>query len=114
MISAIKIELNILLHSPPFFFFEKGDHFSGMLLHPPATAAFMLIIVAVILPVNCLPASVLQLHRAFPPNERVELDVLRARDAARHARILQSSGGGGVGGVVDFVVQGTSDPFLVG
>ncbi|XP_057534988.1 aspartic proteinase 36-like isoform X1 [Amaranthus tricolor] len=85
-----------------------------MLLHPPATAAFMLIIVAVILPVNCLPASVLQLHRAFPPNERVELDVLRARDAARHARILQSSGGGGVGGVVDFVVQGTSDPFLVG
>lgn len=53
-----------------------------------------------------LPASVLTLERAFPANERVELEVLRARDRARHARILQ--------GVVDFTVLGTSDPYLAG
>ncbi|XP_057512131.1 aspartic proteinase 36 isoform X1 [Actinidia eriantha] len=57
-----------------------------------------------------LPASLLTLERAFPANQRVELEVLRARDRARHARILQ----GVVGGVVDFSVLGTSDPFLVG
>lgn len=53
-----------------------------------------------------LPANVLTLERAFPANERVELEVLRARDRARHARILQ--------GVVDFTVLGTSDPYLAG
>ncbi|GMN46826.1 hypothetical protein TIFTF001_016010 [Ficus carica] len=36
----------------------------------------------------------LQLGRAFPPTQRVELDSLRARDGLRHARILQ-------GGFVD-------------
>lgn len=95
---------------------------------PPTTAAFMLIIAAVVLPVTVVyskfPVSVLPLERVFPENESVELDVLRARDAARHERILQGGGrggggsggggGGGVGGVVDFSVQGTSDPYLVG
>ncbi|GFZ02400.1 eukaryotic aspartyl protease family protein [Actinidia rufa] len=57
-----------------------------------------------------LPASLLTLERAFPANQRVELEVLRARDRARHSRILQ----GVVSGVVDFSVLGTSDPFLVG
>lgn len=57
-----------------------------------------------------LPAGFLSLERAFPANETVELEVLRARDRARHGRLLQ----GGVGGVVDFSVLGTSDPFLVG
>uniref|UniRef100_A0A5B6Z010 Putative aspartic proteinase-like protein 2 isoform X1 n=1 Tax=Davidia involucrata TaxID=16924 RepID=A0A5B6Z010_DAVIN len=57
-----------------------------------------------------VPASLLTLERAFPVNQRVELEWLRARDRARHARILQ----GVVGGVVDFPVFGTSDPYLVG
>lgn len=52
----------------------------------------------------------LPLERSFPLTHRVELDQLRARDRARHARILQDS----VGGVVDFSVQGSSDPYFVG
>ncbi|KAK2965365.1 hypothetical protein RJ640_024107 [Escallonia rubra] len=56
------------------------------------------------------PAGLLTLERAFPVSQRVELEVLRARDRARHARILQ----GVAGGVVDFSVSGTSDPYLVG
>ncbi|KAL6337034.1 hypothetical protein AAG906_036348 [Vitis piasezkii] len=56
------------------------------------------------------PASLLTLERAFPVNQRVELEVLRARDQARHGRLLR----GVVGGVVDFTVYGTSDPYLVG
>lgn len=56
------------------------------------------------------PASLLTLERAFPVNQRVELEVLRARDRARHGRLLR----GVVGGVVDFTVSGTSDPYLVG
>ena len=54
------------------------------------------------------PAS-LTLERAFPTNHGVELSQLRARDALRHRRMLQSSNG-----VVDFSVQGTFDPFQVG
>lgn len=56
------------------------------------------------------PASLITLERAFPAEQRVDLDVLRARDRARHARILQ----GVVDGVVDFAVDGTSDPYLAG
>ncbi|CAM8916882.1 unnamed protein product [Rhodiola kirilowii] len=54
---------------------------------------------------------VLTLERAFPVNRSVELDELRARDAARHARMLQQVV---VGGVVDFHVVGSSDPYLIG
>lgn len=53
---------------------------------------------------------VLTLERVFPVDEKVELGVMRARDRARHARILQSFSGG----IVDFPVLGTSDPFVVG
>ncbi|KAB2046489.1 hypothetical protein ES319_D01G238900v1 [Gossypium barbadense] len=53
---------------------------------------------------------VIPLERAFPLNGRVELSQLVARDQLRHSRMLQ----GLVGGVVDFSVQGTSDPYLVG
>ncbi|XP_011094460.1 aspartic proteinase-like protein 2 isoform X1 [Sesamum indicum] len=53
---------------------------------------------------------VLTLERAFPLRERVELEVIKARDRARHARILQSFSGG----IVDFPVLGTSDPYVVG
>lgn len=51
----------------------------------------------------------LTLERAFPTSHGVELAQLRGRDRIRHGRILQSSGG-----VIDFPVAGTYDPFLVG
>ena len=53
----------------------------------------------------------LPLERAVPLNRRVEVEYVRARDRARHARMLRGGGGAGagVGGVVDFRVQGTSD-----
>uniref|UniRef100_A0A0R0EYL8 Peptidase A1 domain-containing protein n=1 Tax=Glycine max TaxID=3847 RepID=A0A0R0EYL8_SOYBN len=62
--------------------------------------------------VSCggLAGTFLPLERAIPLNQQVELEALRARDRARHGRILQ----GVVGGVVDFSVQGTSDPYFVG
>lgn len=63
------------------------------------------------------PAKILTLERAFPLDESVELSELRGRDRVRHARILLGGGGGrqsSVGGVVDFPVQGSSDPYLVG
>lgn len=56
------------------------------------------------------PAGVLRLERVFPVNHSVELEELIARDRARHARILQNF----AGGVVDFPVIGSSDPFLLG
>lgn len=57
-----------------------------------------------------LAAGVLSLERILPVNGKVELEELRARDKARHARMLQSFGGG----IVDFPVVGSSDPYLVG
>ncbi|GAB2272253.1 hypothetical protein Dimus_007073 [Dionaea muscipula] len=72
-----------------------------------AAASMVLVVVG-----SGSPASLLTLERAFPVNQRVELQVLRARDRAHHARFLQ--GVGGVGGVADFGVQGTSDPYIVG
>lgn len=53
---------------------------------------------------------VMSLERAFPVNEAVDLEVIKARDRARHARMLQSFSGG----IVDFTVDGTSDPYAVG
>lgn len=55
------------------------------------------------------PAT-LKLERGFPMVHQVELSELRARDMARHGRMLQSSSNG----VVDFPVDGTFDPYLVG
>ncbi|XVF46812.1 hypothetical protein PTKIN_Ptkin03bG0058300 [Pterospermum kingtungense] len=55
------------------------------------------------------PAT-LKLERSIPlVSHELELSRLRERDRVRHGRLLQSSGG-----VVDFPVQGTYDPFLVG
>lgn len=63
------------------------------------------------LPVSVVySAAVLPLERAFPLDQPVELDELIARDGVRHARLLQ----GVAGGVVDFSVQGSSDPYLIG
>ncbi|KAI4364235.1 hypothetical protein MLD38_020356 [Melastoma candidum] len=57
-------------------------------------------------------AAILPLERAFPllhPRRRVlDLDSALARDRLRHPRLLQ-----GVG-VVDFSVQGSADPLLIG
>lgn len=71
--------------------------------------AWFLIAVAV-LPLFCrgFPAT-LKLERAFPVGHPVELSQLVHRDRVRHGRILQSSGG-----VIDFQVQGTFDPYEVG
>ncbi|XP_027084665.1 aspartic proteinase 36 [Coffea arabica] len=52
-----------------------------------------------------------QLERAFPTSHGVPLGELRARDRSRHGRFLQQSS---LGGVVDFPVEGTYDPFVVG
>lgn len=53
---------------------------------------------------------VLTLERVFPANKSVAIEVLRTRDRVRHERILQSFSGG----IVDFKVVGTSDPFYGG
>ncbi|PIN11135.1 Aspartyl protease [Handroanthus impetiginosus] len=53
---------------------------------------------------------VLTLERAFPLNEGVEFEAVKARDRARHARILQRFSGG----IVDFPVGGASDPYASG
>ncbi|XP_073150880.1 aspartic proteinase 36 [Henckelia pumila] len=53
---------------------------------------------------------VLTLERAFSVEERVGLEVIIARDSARHARTLQSF----AGGIVDFPVYGSSDPYIAG
>ncbi|KAK7267842.1 hypothetical protein RIF29_20521 [Crotalaria pallida] len=63
--------------------------------------------VSVVLPVSVVYSVFLPLERATPLSHSVELESLRARDRARHARILR---GGVVDGVVDFSVQGSSDP----
>lgn len=73
------------------------------------------IIVAVVLlhaatTMVCGSDAVLKLERLIPPNHELGLTELRAFDSARHGRLLQSP----VGGVVNFPVDGASDPFLVG
>ncbi|XP_042511839.1 aspartic proteinase 36 isoform X2 [Macadamia integrifolia] len=59
--------------------------------------------------VFCTFPVTLTLERAFPVKQGVQLAELRARDRARHRRILQT-----VGGVVDFHVHGTYNPMTVG
>lgn len=56
-------------------------------------------------------ATVLTLERAFPAHHRLDIDSVRARDRLRHSRLLQ---GLGASGVVDFSVQGSADPLLIG
>lgn len=77
-----------------------------------AFAAAVLLPAAVVL---CGFPATLTLERAFPRDQMVELDRLRARDKIRHRRILQSSdAAAAASGVVDFAVDGTFDPYLVG
>ncbi|OAY51496.1 aspartic proteinase 36 [Manihot esculenta] len=71
-----------------------------------------IVIAAVLFPVTLVLSSfpaTLTLERGIPPSHRLELNQLRERDSFRHRRILQSAGG-----IVDFPVQGTFNPFLVG
>lgn len=63
---------------------------------------------AATLVISGLPTT-FNLERAFPIDGSVELSQLRARDRVRHGRMLQS-----LNGVVDFSVDGTYDPYLVG
>ncbi|RDX97923.1 Aspartic proteinase-like protein 2 [Mucuna pruriens] len=74
-----------------------------------ATFVISVALLAAAAAVVCGSPATLTLERAFPTNHGVELSQLRARDALRHRRMLQSSNG-----VVDFSVQGTFDPFQVG
>ena len=80
--------------------------------HTKMRASFVVPLMSVLaaVSVSVVYSLLLPLERSFPLTHRVELDQLRARDRARHARILQGS----VGGVVDFSVQGSSDPYFVG
>ncbi|KAH9734610.1 eukaryotic aspartyl protease family protein [Citrus sinensis] len=66
----------------------------------------ILAVLALLVQVSVVYSVVLPLERAFPLNQPVQLSQLRARDRVRHSRILQ--------GVVEFPVQGSSDPFLIG
>ncbi|PSR86531.1 Aspartic proteinase-like protein [Actinidia chinensis var. chinensis] len=61
--------------------------------------------------VLCGFPAALTLERAFPTTSEggLGLSQLRERDRVRHRRFLQSSSG-----VVDFPVEGTYDPYLVG
>ncbi|ESR37638.1 hypothetical protein WN944_027715 [Citrus x changshan-huyou] len=68
--------------------------------------AVLLLLVAAVM--GHLPVT-LTLERAIPASHKVELSQLIARDRVRHGRLLQSAAG-----VVDFSVEGTYDPFVVG
>ncbi|KAJ8750265.1 hypothetical protein K2173_014180 [Erythroxylum novogranatense] len=72
----------------------------------------IVLISAVVFPmvaVMCSSPATFLLQRGIPASHKLELSQLRERDRLRHGRMLQSAGG-----IVDFPVQGTFDPFLVG
>ncbi|XP_014512169.1 aspartic proteinase-like protein 2 isoform X1 [Vigna radiata var. radiata] len=64
----------------------------------------LLAVIAVL--VSAVHGAFLRLERSIPLSHRTEVAELRARDRARHARMLS--------GIVDLAVQGTSDPNTVG
>ncbi|XVE59473.1 hypothetical protein DITRI_Ditri05aG0048900 [Diplodiscus trichospermus] len=75
----------------------------------PAWIMITVLVLEAALVMGGLPVT-LKLERIIPlGSHELELSRLRERDGLRHGRLLQSSGG-----VVDFPVQGTYDPFLVG
>ncbi|CAN1196874.1 Aspartic proteinase 36, partial [Linum perenne] len=93
-----------------------------LLLHPinlaeemrPSCSPPLLITTTLLLLLSSAAAEaahgLLHLERAFPLNYTVGIEQLKAWDRARHSRLLQ----GFVGGVVDFSVLGSPDPYLVG
>lgn len=82
-----------------------------------ARHGFVVVLFGVVLPTAMVLCGemglTLQLERAFPTSHRVPLSQLRARDRSRHGRLLQQSSSS-LNGIVDFPVEGTYDPFLVG
>ncbi|KAL8146421.1 hypothetical protein AgCh_004239 [Apium graveolens] len=87
-------------------------------MHGRATLTLLVVLLGTTkVVVLCGFPATLRLERAFPTSHGVELSQLRARDAARHPRILQESSSSSSlssGGVVDFPVEGTYDPYRVG
>lgn len=78
-----------------------------------AVAVFAALVLAAGAGAAPLPAA-LRLERALP-HKGVAVEHLRERDRARHGRRgLLGGGGGGVAGVVDFPVEGSANPFMVG
>ncbi|XP_039022429.1 aspartic proteinase 39-like [Hibiscus syriacus] len=73
-------------------------------------APSLLLMLEFLASLSVVQCVVIPLERAFPLNGSVELSQLVARDQLRHSRILQ----GLAGGVVDFSVQGSSDPYSDG
>lgn len=76
----------------------------------PAGIAIAAIVVQATVVLCSFPLA-LNLERGIPVSHQLELNQLKERDRVRHSRMLQSSASGGV---VDFPVQGTFDPFVVG
>ncbi|TKY53020.1 Aspartic proteinase protein 2 [Spatholobus suberectus] len=70
----------------------------------------LLAVTTVLVSVVHVHGGFLPLERSIPLSHRVEVAALRTRDRARHTRMLR----GVAAGVVDFTVQGTSDPNNVG
>ncbi|XP_071739592.1 aspartic proteinase 36-like [Rutidosis leptorrhynchoides] len=75
------------------------------------SCAFIIVLLQAAVVLGGFPAT-LTLERAFPVNHIIELSKLRDRDSYRHRRILQQQSSSV--GVVDFQVEGTYDPYLVG
>lgn len=76
----------------------------------------VVVVVAIVLMAGAMVEGkplTMNLERAFPTSHGVELSQLKARDRLRHGRLLQQSYTP-PNGVVDFSVDGTFDPFLVG
>ncbi|XP_022752630.1 aspartic proteinase-like protein 2 [Durio zibethinus] len=75
----------------------------------PACIMVMVLVLEAAVVMDGFPAT-LNLERRIPlASQELDLSRLRERDRVRHGRLLQSSVG-----VVDFSLQGTYDPFLVG
>lgn len=71
-----------------------------------------IVIAALLFPaavVLCAFPATMKLERSIPASHNLGLSQLKERDRVRHGRMLQS-----LGGVADFPVRGTFDPFLVG
>ncbi|KAJ8768222.1 hypothetical protein K2173_021162 [Erythroxylum novogranatense] len=75
----------------------------------PASFVIVFVVLCHATGVMCSFPTTLKLERGIPPGHMLEMSQLRERDRVRHGRLLQSAAG-----VVDFPVQGTFNPFLVG
>ncbi|XVF69055.1 hypothetical protein PTKIN_Ptkin11bG0050400 [Pterospermum kingtungense] len=75
----------------------------------PAWIMITLLVLEAAVVMDGFPTTLKLERRIAMAGHELELSRLRERDRVRHGRLLQSSGG-----VVDFPVLGTYDPFLVG